>query len=61
MNQDFKIIQTDGTKIGVGKQPMTGDTLIVIEDYAAKTWISLSKGQVNKLIENLLDNEQNNF
>ena len=49
MNQNFKIIESESTKIGVGKSPMTGETLIVIEDNVTKTWISLSAEQVEKL------------
>ncbi len=49
MNQDFKIIESEGTKVGVGKSPFNGETLLVIEDNQTTAWISLSKEQVEKL------------
>jgi len=49
MNSDFKIIDKNGTKIGVGKSPITGGTLVVIEDNVTKNWIDLDKFQVEEL------------
>jgi diadenosine tetraphosphate (Ap4A) HIT family hydrolase len=53
MNQNFKIIESGETKIGVATSPITGGTIIVIEDNVTRSWIDLSKEQLQKLKENL--------
>lgn len=57
MNQNFKIVESNETQIGVGINPHTNDILIVIEDKVSKNWIALNGDQLQLLIGNLKEAE----
>lgn len=57
MNQDFKIIESNETQIGVGISQHSNDILIVIEDKVSRNWIELDLHKLQIFLSNLKEAE----